>query len=258
MSASHEPRAPILAGEFERIAAEGERRGLTLRAFGGVGFYLHARDDKLFTRLGRDPVNDLDLVGLSEQRNAYKKLFKELEYEVDRDLLVAGEGKRFSFRHAGEPTIEVDLFIDRLDMCHRIELRDRLNLQPRTVPLADLVLQKLQIVDLNRKDMVDVAVMLAEHELNGEGRDTIDLDYISRLLADDWGFYYTAKLNMDKIRAFQADALGGAEAAVVSDRLERIEQEVEAAPKTRRWKIRRKIGTKKKWYQDVDEGTGAF
>ncbi len=145
---------PMLAAEFDRIRMEGERRGLTLRAFVGVAFYLHVGNHDLFARLGRDPVNDLDLVGLSEERKKYKKLFKELDYEIDWDLLVAGEGKRFMFKHAGDPPVEVDLFIDRLDMCHRIELRDRLALQPRTIPLADLLLQKLQIVDLNRKAAV--------------------------------------------------------------------------------------------------------
>lgn len=258
MSGSPSLAVPTLAQEFDRIVVEGERRGLILRAFGGVGFYLHARDEQLFTKLGRGPVNDLDLVGLSEQRNEYKKLLKELGYEIDWNLLVAGEGKRFSFQHVSEPAVEVDLFIDRLDMCHRIELRDRLELQPRTVPLADLLLEKLQIVDLNRKDMVDVVVLLAEHELEGEGPDTVDLDYISRLLADDWGFYYTAKLNLHKIRGFLGEAAAERERATVAGRLERIEEEIESAPKTWRWKLRAKIGTKKKWYQDVDEGTGAF
>lgn len=73
-------------------------------------------------------------------------------------------------------------------MCHRIDLRGRLELQPFTLSLADLVLQKLQIVDLNRKDNVDVIALLAEHELNGEGPETVDTSYVSALLAGDWGF----------------------------------------------------------------------
>lgn len=257
MSASYEIAAPTLAREFERIAAEGERRALTLRAFGGIAFYLRTRDSELFTRLGRDPVNDLDLVGLAEERNEYKRLFKELDYEVDWDLLVAGEGKRFSFAHVGEPAVAVDLFIDRLDMCHRIDLRDRLGLQQKTVPLADLLLQKLQIVDLNRKDMVDVVVLLAEHELDGEGPETIDTAYAARLLADDWGFYYTATRNLEKIRAF-VDEAGPEQRKTVVERIVGFEDAVKAEPKTRRWRLRAKIGTRKKWYQDVDEGTGAF
>jgi hypothetical protein len=258
MSGSHPLSVRTLAQELDRILTESERRGLTLRAFGGVGFYVHARDQRLFTKLGRDPVNDLDLVGLSEQRNEYKKLLKGLGYEVDRDLLVAGEGKRFSFQHAGESAFEVDLFIDRLDMCHSIDLRDRLELQSQTVPLADLLLEKLQIVDLNRKDIVDVVILLAEHELDGEGPTTVDLDYISRLLAGDWGFHYTVKVNLRKIQDFLGEAVAENERAGVAGRLERIEEEIDSAPKTRRWKLRAKIGTKKKWYQDVDEGTAAF
>ncbi len=242
----------VLAAEFERILNEGEQRGLVLRAFGGVGFYLHSRDRSLFVRLGRDPINDLDLVGLSEQRNEVKKLFRDLNYHVDWDLLVAGEGRRFLFQRVDDPPVEVDLFIDRLEMNHRIEFRDRLRLQPSTLPLVDLLLQKLQIVQLNRKDIVDLVVLLAEHELGGEGPGSIDTAYMARLLGDDWGFYYTVTLNLQHVREFLAENPIDVHAEV-EQKLDRLQRDLEAAPKSRRWKMRARIGTKVKWYDDVDE-----
>jgi hypothetical protein len=252
----HRLAAPALAEEFARIDAEAARRGLLLRAFGSVAFYLHLEDRDLLGQLRVDPLNDLDLVGLSEQRSDYKKLFKELGYEVNQNVLVSTEGKRFLFENVGVPEVGVDLFIDRLEMCHRIELRDRLRIQPRTLPLCDLLLQKLQIVELNRKDVVDVAGLLAEHELNGEGSETVDLEYFARVLGDNWGFFYTVKLNLARVREFVADK--GAVLTEVTGRLDRLERAIDDAPKSRRWKLRAKVGTRKKWYQDVDKGAEAF
>lgn len=258
--AEHQAVAPpALVDEVLRIIEEGKRRGLVLRAFGGVGFYIHAENRAFFAELGRGPINDLDLVGLSEQRNEYKKLFKDLSYEIDWDLLVAGQGRRFLFQYAGEPPLEVDLFIDRLDMCHRIDLRGRIELQPFTLSLADLALQKLQIVDLNRKDNVDVIALLAEHELNGEGPETVDTSYVSALLADDWGFYYTVTRNLARIGEYLETApLEGSTRQAVEEKLRQLQREIEDAPKTRRWKLRARIGPRKKWYQEVEEGTAAF
>jgi hypothetical protein len=247
-----------LADEFRRIASEADRRGLALRLFGSVGFYVHARTPELFGQLGRDRINDLDFIGRSEERGEYKQLFKDLAYEVDQDLLVAGEGRRFLFQLERDPTIEVDLFIDRLEMCHTIELRDRLSLAAGTLPLVDLLLEKLQIVELNRKDMIDVAVLLADHDLGPEP-DAIDVARAARLMADDWGFYYTATQNIARIDAFVAGSVLDASARErVNGRLERIGHEIEAAPKTRKWRIRAKIGTRKKWYQEVEDGLEAF
>jgi hypothetical protein len=144
-------------------------------------------------------------------------------------------------------------------MCHTIDLRDRLALEPETLPLADLLLQKLQIVEINRKDLLDITALLAEHDLGAEAPEHIDLGYIARLLADDWGFWHTVTENVGRADAFarQLEMEPSAQARVV-DRLQRLRGALEDHPKTRRWRLRARIGTKKKWYQDVGEGTAAF
>ena len=50
-------------------------------------------------------------------------------------------------------------------MCHRIEFGDRLGKSRPTLPVADLLLSKLQIVKINRKDVLDALILLAEHPL---------------------------------------------------------------------------------------------
>jgi hypothetical protein len=144
-------------------------------------------------------------------------------------------------------------------MCHRIELRDRLALQSATLSLADLLLQKLQIVDLNRKDIVDVVVLLSEHDLDGETTETVDVEYIASLLADNWGFYYTVTRNLARMTDFVGTLpLAETLRTAVQGKIAGLEHRIEAAPKSRGWKLRSKIGPRKKWYQDVEEGTTAF
>jgi hypothetical protein len=248
-----------LAREGRRICQESTSRGLNLRLFGGVGFYLRAGDPSLFEQLGRDPIRDLDFIGLSEERSAYKQLFMDLGYEIDQDLLLAGEGRRFLFRHAGETPWEVDLFIDRLQMCHTLDLRRRVTLHPETVPLIDLLLQKLQIVDLTRKDMADVVVLLSGHDFGTEGAGAIDADHAAELLSDDWGFYYTVTRNLERIREFVQEAPVSDDVRDrVENRLARLLDTIESSPKTRKWKMRARIGTRKKWYEDVEEDIAAF
>jgi hypothetical protein len=94
--------ASMLAEEGRRIADEGGRRGLTLKLSGGVAFYLMASDPALLDRLGRDPIRDLDFIGRSDERTEYKQLFGDLGYEIDEDMLLAGEGRRFLFQKPGE------------------------------------------------------------------------------------------------------------------------------------------------------------
>jgi hypothetical protein len=249
----------MLAEEGRRITDESARRGLTLKLFGGIGFYLNASDPALFERLGRDPIRDLDFAGRSEERTEYKQLFKDLGYEIDWDLLVAGEGRRFLFQRSGDVPIDVDLFIDRLEMCHTIDLRQRLTLHPQTLPLVDLLLQKLQIVDLTRKDMIDVIILLAGHEIASDRAEGIDLDHAVELLSDDWGFHHTATRNLQRIKEFAATAPLEPEIRdTVERRLDRFATSLEESPKTRRWKLRARVGTRKKWYQDVDEDIAAF
>jgi hypothetical protein len=259
MSAPGTPAAATaIVAEFRRVADAASSRGLTLRAAGSVGIHVHLAEPQALWRLGRPAPNDLDLVARAAERNDCRRLFEDLGYEVDRELLMTGEGKRFGFERPADG-MHVDLFIDRLEMCHTIELRDRLALQPETLPLADLLLQKLQIVEINRKDLLDITVLLVEHDLGAEAPEDVDLGYIARLLADDWGFWHTVSGNVGRAEAFarELEMEPTAQRRVV-DRLQRLSSALEDHPKTRRWKLRARIGTKKKWYQDVGEGTGAF
>jgi hypothetical protein len=147
------------------------------------------------------------------------------------------------------------VFLDKLSMCHEIELRRRLDVHPETIPLADLLLQKLQIVELTHKDEIDIVVLLHEHEI-GSDESTINAAYLAKLLSSDWGFYHTATHNLLHVRdesISRLDVLSHEDRAIVLRRVEELVAEIEAHPKTLAWKARGRIGTRVKWYRDVGE-----
>jgi hypothetical protein len=246
-------QGPPLVVEARRLIDEARARGLRLRALGGTAVVMTLGGDALLRRLGRGPINDIDLAGASEQRTQYRRLFDELGYDVDRALLVAAEGRRFGVQSRSDPPVHVDLFIDRFRMCHELDLRSRLGLGTYSLPVADLVLQKLQVVRLARKDLVDLVALLLEAE------PALDVGYVALALADDWGLHHTALTTLVSVsEALPGLGLSEEEAASVSAAGERLRAAAEQEPKTRRWRLRAAIGTRRRWYQEVSEDTETF
>ncbi len=234
--------------EARRLIDAAGDRGLRLRALGGMGVLLTLRSPDLLQQLGRGPINDIDLVGMSEQRLQYQRLFEDLDYEVDRALLVVAEGRRYGFQARNDPSIHVDVFIDRLEMCHTLDLRPRLGVEPYSLTATDLLLQKLQIVDLKHKDVVDLVALLLDSS------ETLDFPYFSGILADDWGFFHTAAITLGVVDASVGEFdLLATQADAVRSAVTRLRSAAEAAPKTRRWKVRAAVGTRIRWYQRVDD-----
>jgi hypothetical protein len=241
------------------LVRRAEEAGLTLRLVGSVACRVHcpAYRDRL-DAMDRENPPDVDLVASSASRAGLRSIFRDLGYEEDRDMLVAMEGRRFAFR-VPDGRIHIDLFIDRLEFCHPIDVSRRFSLDAPTLSLADLALSKLQIVEINQKDLTDLAVLLLEHRC-GSDREAVDIDHIARLAAEDWGLYHTMSGNVERMRAFvaAAPALPGDEKAIVTARLGELWARAEEAPKSLRWKLRAKVGSRVKWYQDVAEKEPTF
>ena len=81
----------------------------------------------------------------------------------------------------------LDVFYDRLEFCHVIPLTGRLEVDRPTIPVAELLLSKLQIVQINEKDVVDVILLLLDHALGSGDADTVDVERIGRLCAATTG-----------------------------------------------------------------------
>jgi len=151
--------------------------------------------------------------------------------------------------------LKVDVFLDKLEMCHTINFDGRWNVDSPTIPLAELVLEKSQIVKINEKDIKDLLVLFLSHELSDGDKDTINSKHIAGTLSKDWGFYYTVTMNLDKVLNLMSNygGLDNSQRQTITRRVTDLRQEIEKHPKTLAWKIRAKAGTKKKWYGDVED-----
>jgi hypothetical protein len=237
----------------EEIVAEAARRSLLLRLLGSLAFRVHSPDNAhLLDEMDRR-LTDLDFA--SERRFAAGliNLLKELGYVMDVDIGNATGGARYFFKHPNTG-LGVDIFMDELFYCHRIPFRGRLEVDHHTIPLAELILEKMQIVELNEKDVKDTIVLLLEHPVGDGDHEEINGGYIARLMADDWGFCYTLTTNLGRLERGLDDygALNPEQRAIVLDRVNLLRERIESAPKSLRWKLRGRLGTRVPWYQTVE------
>jgi hypothetical protein len=226
-----------------RIVERAGESGHPVRLAGSVGVFAHAPSaEAAYAAAGRR-LGDLDLV----TRGSVKA--------GDIDALLAGFGfapySHHNVWHAEirqmydrEDGLHVDVFRDELNFNHPISLKRRLDEDTPTIPLVELLLSKLQIVEATPKDLADVILLAGDHELGG-GRDELDADAIAGLLAGDWGFWRTATANLEKARLeAEGDAAG---------RLAELARAVEARPKSSRWRMRARVGDRVRWYQEVED-----
>jgi len=145
-------------------------------------------------------------------------------------------------------------------MCHIIDFRKRLDLDYPTIPLTELLLEKMQIVQINEKDIKDSIVLLREHPIGAGDNETLNVSYVAKLLSQDWGFYYTATTNLAKTRSFveKYDRLQSGDVSDVQKKIDELQAAIDSEPKSVSWKMRAQIGPSKKWYRDVQEQRPVF
>jgi hypothetical protein len=134
-------------------------------------------------------------------------------------------------------------------MCHELKFAGRLERDEYTVPIEELLLSKMQVVELNEKDVKDSFAMLHDHDIaEVDDLDIIDPRFIAKLCGDDWGWYKTLTMNIDKFGELVPDYLEEDQQGVVLDRLSRLRRAIEEEPKSMKWKMRARVGEKKRWY----------
>jgi hypothetical protein len=250
------PPPDLFVNKALEYVQEAANKNITLRIMGGLAIYLHSKNCEglwgSLGRLGEKVFTDIDFMSYSYLNSKILEFFKKKGYSYEQDFLNIGR-KRLIFTGGAVPMI--DVFFDKLEMCHVINLKDRLKVDSPTIPLADLLLEKLQIVRINEKDIKDVIVLLRAHNVGENDEDTINIKYIANLFYDDWGFYYTATTNLEKVRRYLdgCNVLTDKDRIDIANKINTIIAEVNSAPKSLHWKIRAKVGPRKKWYQEVDE-----
>jgi hypothetical protein len=151
--------------------------------------------------------------------------------------------------------VHIDVFLDKLEFCHTVLWKGRLEIDPETIPLAELLLQKMQIVEINEKDLIDTIMLLLEYPLGDADEGTINIGRVAAVCARDWGWWRTLTMNLEKVRqmAEHYEQLTDDETRRVRDQVSAALERIEAQPKSISWKLRAKVGDRKKWYRDVGE-----
>jgi len=236
------------------IVQAAEKQALTLRLMGALAVSVHCpKYSRYHEQMDRVPT-DIDFAALSNQKQKLTDFLENLGYRTNPILMSLpsyAEGKRFVFNGK----TRVDVFLDELRMCHAIDWRRRLHVDNPTIPLADIILEKLQIVHINAKDIKDLIIIFLEHDVGASDQDTINALYVAKLLSKDWGFYYTATTNLNKTLELidEYAKLPDDERSIATSRIRKLLNAIEKEPKTLGWKMRSRVGTKKQWYMDVVE-----
>ncbi len=242
------PNADIVLEADRLLGAAGEA-DVPVRLVGGLAVRAHlpAGTEPVFVR----EYKDIDLVTLKGRGRAVSAFMTEQGYEADRVFNTTNGHRRLLYYDVPHQR-QVDVFVGAFEMCHSIPITERIDLHPTAVPLAELMLTKMQIVELNAKDQSDIVTMLFHNEV-GDGDDgMINARRVGALCASDWGLWRTTKMNTERTR--QALEAGAPEVRdVAGPRLERLWQAIEDAPKSGRWKMRNRVGDKVRWYEEPEE-----
>jgi hypothetical protein len=239
--------------EAMRVVNEGERAGLLLRLMGATAIMHHCPKHRhLFGDLGRN-LTDLDFMTYGKFRGKLEKFFVQLGYRSDkRTSYYFGESRHRYFDDVNSRV--VDVFFDKLAFCHTIEFAGRLELDSPTITLSDLLLEKMQIVEINEKDIKDTVILLREHSVQNDDKECVDPTYVARLLGNDWGFCFTVTANLGKVKDFldHLTILTPEDKQDVRSKVGALLKAIEVEPKTMKWKMRAKVGTRKRWYTKVE------
>jgi hypothetical protein len=244
---------PTAIEEAVRICKTAAGEGITVRLAGGLAIqYLTPR----FPPRGGDR-QDLDLATMSSDRRSLTQFLAGRGYVADKTFNALYGHKQLYFQSA-ETGRSLDVLVDRLHMCHTVEFAGRLRRMPVTLDPTDLLLTKLQIVELNEKDAQDVLYLCSAFSVrDGDEVGTIGLDRIRAIVGNDWGWWRTVTLNLDRITTLASgDGKGLVPAGGEHDAVKQLAvlaKAIDAAPKSLRWKARAKVGERVRWYEVPEE-----
>ncbi len=254
MRMAEHPDPSSLVQIANTILDEAKKRNLTLRLIGAIAFHMKCPQyNHIQTEAGR-LFTDIDFMAYVEQKRDIETMFLDIGYVDDKRIQTVPGVKRSIF-FTPDHRLHSDVFYDVLDFCHEIDFRGRLEIDYPTVSLVDLLLEKMQIVQLNEKDVIDTVMLVFEHDTGNDDKERINIDYLAKVCKADWGLWKTVTTNLDKVARLvdDFDLLSADQRKTIRDRLYRISHRIDEESPTLRWRLRSRIGERVKWYRDVDE-----
>jgi hypothetical protein len=251
------------------LVEEAQKEGVYLRILGALAIHLQCPDHQdLHLKLerlgpGKNAFTDIDYMAYSKQKGKVRDFFeKTMGYKVDQHVLYFSGANRLIY-YDSDDTYYVDVFFDKLDYSHPVDFgklgKGRLELDSPSITLADLVLEKTQIHEINEKDIKDLVLLFVAHDnVTTDEEKGINGKYVAEVLSNNWGFWYDATSNLEKVKGFvpQYQSRGLLTEAQATDVIANVDEllgMIEAEPKTKKWTKRAKKGTSKQWWQDVEE-----
>ncbi len=191
------PDADIMT-EASRLLEAANDADVPVRLIGGLAVRLHVPS-------GTDPIfereyKDIDLVTLKGKSKLVTNFMITMGYEPDRVFNATNGHRRLLFYDVANSR-QVDVFVGSFEMCHDIPITERIVLADHSIPLAELLLTKMQIVELNAKDQTDILTMLYHHDVASDDVEQINANRVAELCAADWGLWRTTKMNVERVRA---------------------------------------------------------
>jgi len=252
----------VFIDEGKRLVDEAAKREIPLRLLGGVAIRIHCLESLDFARKlmrlgeGQQEYTDLDFMSYVRfRKNKMREFFEEMGYEKRPTTMSSAATQRQIYFHP-KGWFYVDVFYDKLLAAnHPLDFRGRLGLDSPTITPADLLLEKLQIVFPDEKDVKDLLLVLRAHEISTkEEKNRINAKFIAAKLASDWGFWYTVTTNLSGLTEYvrAAQNLTDEEMQDLNSKIDQLVQTMENEPKSTGWKMRSIVGTKRKWYNPVE------
>ena len=238
---------PQVEDEARRLLQASSDRKIVLKLLGGVAISIRCPSA---SRAGlRRKYVDMDFVGHEKQSRAIADFFVEMGYQP-RPRFNAMMGKKRLIFNDLVYERRVDIFLDVFEMCHKFNFSERVGLEPLTLPLADLLATKLQIVQINEKDFRDLTALFMDHDVGPGDGEVINGPYLARLCSGDWGTFKTFTMNLAKLEAsIDIYGLTPPEVDTARARIEKLVDLIEKEPKGFAWKMRARVGEKKTWYE---------
>jgi len=244
---------PELVLEMGRLIDAANANQIHLRAFGGLAILTHSQNDPRFFK--RDSP-DVDFLVPRNERHRLEQFFRNMGYSPNKQFNLLNGMRRQIYYHEQQPDRRIDILVGDFEMCHKLPLDDRLDVDPVTIPLAELFLTKAQVVELNRKDALDIISLLFNNEVGSEKDGKIGLERITQLCAQDWGLYKTTSINLKRVEDMLGDKdlnLSDEERRLILDRVRQIQKAFDEMPKSLAWQMRDRVGTRVRWYMEVEE-----
>jgi hypothetical protein len=244
----------MFENELKRVLNASQNAGIILRVIGSLAFQKHCQKYGYLQAVMGRAYTDIDFAAYHKQAKEIQVLMAGLGYQENREVFIVSESNRAIFERP-DTGLHIDVFYEKLDFCHVIYWKDRLEVDLPTIPLAEMLLEKMQIVQINEKDIIDTVMLLLEHPLGDNDLETINIKRVAGLCSTDWGLWRTTTMNLNKVRqhALGYNQLSRGQKETIEAQIKAALTRIEQEPKSLSWRLRARVGDRVKWYKDVDE-----